>query len=158
MSHHLALHWQRPIGITHGEGCYLFGADGKRYLDFAAGWCVGNIGWKHPEVRDALIKEAERGTYIPPFLTYAPWEDFAKTLCEIAPGDRLKRVFPCTSGSEAVEFAIKCARAATGKKIIVSIDGVYHGHTYGAASLGRNNWGAVAPDVSARIKPPMPQG
>jgi 4-aminobutyrate aminotransferase-like enzyme len=153
---HIALHWSRPIEITHGEGCHLFGPKGERYLDFAAGWCVGNIGWGRADVREALVKEAERGTYIPPFLLFSPWDDFAKMLCDIAPGNRLQRVFPCASGSEAVEFAIKCARAATGKEKIVSIDEVYHGHTYGAASLGRNNGAAIAPYVPGFLKLPMP--
>lgn len=152
----IALHWRRPIEISHGEDCLLFGPNGERYIDFSAGWCVGNIGWKRKEVRDAIVKEAERGTYIPPFLHFREWDAFAARLTEIAPANRLTRVFPCTSGSEAVEFAMKCARAATGKKTIVSIDHVFHGHTYGAASLGRNNGNAMAPYVPGCIKLPMP--
>ena len=156
MTGRVALHQARPIAISHGEGCLLFGQDGKRYIDFASGWCVGNIGWKNPEVKQAILAEAERGTYVPPFLTFPPWDEFAALLTDISPGERLTRAIPCTSGSEAVEFAIKCARAFTGKKMIASIGGVYHGHTYGAASVGRSCTETMGPCVPGFLKLPMP--
>jgi len=146
----------RPIDIVAGEGCYLFDQNGKRYIDFVGGWCVGNIGWKRKEVIEAIKKEAERGTYVPPVFKFSGWEEFAQLLVKIAPNKKLTRVFKCTSGSEAVEFAIKCARAATGKKTIISIDGVYHGHTYGAASVGDACTLAMAPCVPNFVKMPMP--
>ncbi|MEK7516170.1 MAG: aspartate aminotransferase family protein [Patescibacteria group bacterium] len=155
MRGHLADYYSRPIEIVDGDGCFLVDAKGKRYLDFIAGWCVGNIGWKRKEVREALQKEAARGIYVPPFLHFAGWEKFAELLVSHAPG-KLSRVFRCTSGSEAVEFAVKCARAATGKKFIVSIDGVYHGHTYGAASVGNACSKEMAPCLFEFEKIPMP--
>ena len=86
------------------------------------------------------------GVYIPPSYSWPEWENFARFLADIAPG-KLQVSFRCTSGSEAVELAMKIARAATGKKKIVSIDGVYHGHTYGAASVGV----ALTPDISPGV-------
>jgi len=136
MSKHLADYNSRPIEIVSGEGCFLVDNQGKKYLDFTAGWCVGNIGWRQTEVGEAIKREAEAGRYAPAFLRFANQEKFAKRLTAIAPNKKISRAFRCTSGSEAVEFAIKCARAATGKTKIVSIDGVYHGHTYGAAAVG----------------------
>jgi 4-aminobutyrate aminotransferase-like enzyme len=101
-------------------------------------------------------EEAEKGRYVPQFLTHPDAEAFADRLIELAPGGRLSRAFRCTSGSEAVEMAIKCARAATGKPVIVSIDGVYHGHTYGAAAVGDACTPAMAPCPEGFLKVPMP--
>jgi acetylornithine/succinyldiaminopimelate/putrescine aminotransferase len=144
-----------PLYLKSGKGCYLYDIFGARYLDFVAGWCVGNIGWQRKEVIEEVKKEAERGTYMPPFLRWRKWEELASLLCKNAPG-KLARAFRCTSGSEAVEMAIKCARAATGRKIIVSVDGVYHGHTYGAASLGNACNEKILPCAPAFVKLPMP--
>lgn len=153
---YLADYSSRPIEIVDGEGCYVFDKNGKRYIDFLAGWCVGNVGWKRREILEAIRKETERGIYVSPVLRFPDWEEFARMLVEISPNKRLSRVLRCTSGSEAVEFAIKCARAATGKKTIISIEGVYHGHTYGAASVGNACHESMEPCVPGFIKIPMP--
>src|SRR3989338_10053559 len=137
--------------FVDGDGCFLIDKNGKRYLDFLGGWCVSTVGWRHPK----MMALKNSGVYIPPSYSWPEWENFARFLADIAPG-KLQVSFRCTSGSEAVELAMKIARAATGKKKIVSIDGVYHGHTYGAASVGRNNGDAMAPYVPDMIKLPMP--
>lgn len=152
----LADYYSRPLEITDGDGCYLFDTKGKRYVDFLAGWCVGNIGWKNKKVRKAIEKEAARGTYVPPVFRRKEWEEFAELLVSKAPNKKLTRAFRCTSGSEAVEFALKCARAATGKGTIVSVDGVYHGHTYGAAAVGDACTKSMAPCPHGFLKLPMP--
>lgn len=152
----LADYSSRSLEIADGEGCYLFDKSGKRYIDFVGGWCVGTVGWKRREIREALRKEIDRGVYVPPVFRFQDWEDFAKLLVKIAPNKKLSKVFRCTSGSEAVEFAIKCARAATGKKKIVSIDGVYHGHTYGAAAVGDACADKIGPCLPGIMKIPMP--
>ncbi len=152
----LAAYRPRPIDLVDGEGCFVTDTQGKRYLDLLAGWCVGNVGWKRKEVIEAIEQEARKGVYIPPLFRNKAHEEFAQMLIKLAPGDRLTRAFRCTSGSEAVDFAIKLARATTGKPTIVSIDGVYHGHTYGAASVGDACNDAIAPCVPDMIKLPMP--
>lgn len=133
---HIVSQTSLAIEIDHGEGCYLFDTKGKRYLDFIAGWCVGSIGWGHPAIAKALEQEAKRATYIAPFFEIPAWEELASILVKNAPGKRLQKVFPVTSGSEAVDMAIKIARVATNKDVILSVDDVYHGHTYGALSIG----------------------
>jgi adenosylmethionine-8-amino-7-oxononanoate aminotransferase len=153
---YLADYDSRSVEIADGDGCYLFDKKGRRYIDFLAGWCVGNVGWKRKNIMAALKKEAERGTYAPPVFRFSEWEKFAALLAKIAPNKKLTRVFRCTSGSEAVEFAIKCSRAAAGKIGIVSIDGVYHGHTYGALSAGDECNIKTAPCLPGFIKIPMP--
>jgi acetylornithine/succinyldiaminopimelate/putrescine aminotransferase len=152
----LADYGSRPVEIVDGDGCWLYDNKGKKYLDFLAGWCVGNIGWKNKNVQEALQKEVERGVYVPPVFRFPQWEEFAELLVKISPNKLLTKVFRCTSGSESVEFAIKCARAATGKKTIVSVDGVYHGHTFGALSAGDECREKIAPCLPNFLKIPMP--
>ncbi|MBI4250014.1 aspartate aminotransferase family protein [Candidatus Uhrbacteria bacterium] len=158
MSRHLADYYSRSVSITRALDCFVFDRSGKKYLDCIAGWCVGTVGWGNAEVRDAIVQEAAEGRYVPPLFRFEKQEEFATLLCRLAPHKKLIRAFRCTSGSEAVEFAIKCARATTRKSNIVSIDGVYHGHTYGAAAVGeacgRNS--AMAPCPPGFLKLPLP--
>lgn len=156
MSKYIADYDSVPFEITGGDGCFLYGKNGRKYLDFIGGWCVGTVGWRNQEMAEAISGQAREGFYVPPVLRYPRQEILAKRLTELVPGN-LKRAFRCTSGSEAVEFGIKCARAASGKPIIVTIDGVYHGHTYGAASLGDACIEKMAPCLPGFIKLPMPK-
>lgn len=145
-----------PITFVDGQGCRLVDAKGKKYLDFLGGWCVATVGWRDKAMAAAITRQAASGVYVPPIFRYPAQEELAETLIKLAPG-KLRRVFRCTSGSEAVEFAIKCARAATGKPVLVSIDGVYHGHTYGAASLGDACRRKMTPCLPGFIKLKMPK-
>lgn len=145
-----------PLSFTRGDGCFLYNNKDEQFLDFLGGWCVSTVGWHNAEMAEAISAQAKEGLYVPPIFRYTPQDDFAKTLCSLAP-KKIQRVFRCTSGSEAVEFALKCARAATGKQTIVSIDGVYHGHTYGAASLGDACRKKMSPCLPGFIKLPMPK-
>lgn len=156
MSKYVADYDSVPFEITGGKGCFLYGKNGREYLDFIGGWCVGTAGWQNAEMAEAISAQAREGFYVPPLLRYPRQDVLAKRLTELAPG-KLKRVFRCTSGSEAVEFGIKCARSASGKSMIVTIDGVYHGHTYGAASLGDACIEKMAPCLPGFIKLPMPK-
>ncbi|OGI62212.1 hypothetical protein A2645_00270 [Candidatus Nomurabacteria bacterium RIFCSPHIGHO2_01_FULL_39_9] len=153
---YLSDHYSRDLKFVRGEGCFLFDKKGIKYIDFLAGWCVANVGYGRKEIITALQTAARNGLYVPPFFRDDAWENFAKKLCSIAPNKKLNKAFRCTSGSEAVEFAIKCARAATGRPYIVSIDNVYHGHTYGAASVGNACRSEIAPCLPGIIKLPMP--
>ncbi len=155
MQRYIADYGSVPVDIVSGEGCYLIDTKGKRYIDFIGGWCVSTVGWKHPRMQDALRQAAEQAFYVPPVFRWEAWEEFAKTLSDIAPGN-MQRSFRCTSGSEAVEFAIKVARAATGKNGIVSIGDVYHGHTYGAASIGTGLRDGMGPGIPGVTKIPLP--
>jgi 4-aminobutyrate aminotransferase-like enzyme len=153
---HLAEYHPRQIDFSHGEGCFLFDKKGKKYIDFLAGWCVCNAGSGRKEIMEALAHAVWRGIYVAPLFHQEEWEIYARKLAAVAPNKKLKKVFRSTSGSEAVEFALKCARAATGKPAIVAIDGVYHGHTYGAASAGNACSRDMAPCAPGFLKLPMP--
>ncbi|OGL96113.1 hypothetical protein A2348_01230 [Candidatus Uhrbacteria bacterium RIFOXYB12_FULL_58_10] len=155
MGKHLADYGSAPIDFARGNGSYLFDKRGKKYLDFQTGWCVGTVGWKNAEMAEAISAQAREGLHLPPWFRLERHEWFASRLVKIAPG-KLDRVFRACSGSEAVEFAIKAARAATRKPTIVTIDGVYHGHTYGAGSVG-NGFGRVLSPCDGFVKVRMPR-
>jgi ornithine--oxo-acid transaminase len=116
------------------EGACLFDSDGGRYLDFLAGFGVFGVGRNHPVVRQALHDVLDRGgadmvQMDTPLLAGL----LAERLLAKAPG--LDRVYFCNSGTEAVEAALKFARAATGRKRILYCDHAFHGLTAGALSV-----------------------
>ena len=157
MSKHLADYGSAPVDFVRGNGSYIFDKSGKKFLDFQTGWCVGTVGWKNAEMAEAISAQAREGFHEPPWFRVERHERFASRLVELAPG-KLNRVFRACSGSEAVEFAIKAARAATKKPTIVTIDGVYHGHTYAAASVGNAFGMVLAPcDGFAKVRMPKNQ-
>ncbi len=154
MSKHLADYGSAPVNFVRGNGSYLFDRKGRKFLDFQTGWCVGTVGWKNREMAEAISAQAREGLHLPPWFRLERHEKFASRLIELAPG-KLNRVFRACSGSEAVEFAIKAARAATKKSVIVTINGVYHGHTYGAGSVGNAFGNVLAPcDGFAKVRMP----
>ena len=134
------------------QGCYLTDNEGNRYLDMLAGFGVFGLGRNHPTVRKALHDLLDAGIadmvqFDAPLLAGL----FAERLLAKAPG--LERVFLCNSGSEAVEAALKFARAATGKPRILYLDHAYHGLTVGTLSVNgavefRKGFGPLLPDTA----------
>jgi len=120
--------------ITRGEGAYVFDTEGNRYLDLIAGIGVGFLGHGHPKVVEAIKAQAERLMILPQVFASDRRAEFYKTLTDILP-EPLTRVFPTNSGTEAVEAALKFARAATGRKKFVAAMRSFHGRTFGALSL-----------------------
>jgi 4-aminobutyrate aminotransferase-like enzyme len=154
---YLADHDSRPLTMTGGKDCFLYDIHGKEYMDFVGGWCVATVGWQRKEIIRAVSAEAKKGRYIPAVFRFPEWESFAKLLVRHAPHKGLRRAYRCTSGSEAVEFSLKLSRFATGKKKIISIGQVYHGHTYGALSIGvHSDIKKLAPFLPECIQIPMP--
>ena len=114
-----------PVFFERADGAYLFDADGKRYIDYVLSWGPMIMGHNHPEVRDAVKTQAERG------LSYgAPTEleiVLADRICEIMPNMDLVRMV--NSGTEATMSALRLARGFTGRDLIVKFEGCYHGHS-----------------------------
>jgi ornithine--oxo-acid transaminase len=122
------------VCFTRGSGAYLFDRKGDRYLDLLSGWGVFALGRNHPAVRRALIGALEAdlpnlvqldlstlaGVLAGRLLEYTPWLD---------------KAFFANSGTEAVEAAIKFARAATGRAGVLHCGHSFHGLSYGALSL-----------------------
>lgn len=135
------LHEEYPV-IVRGEGVYLYDSTGRRYLDGCAGALVANIGHGVGEVVDAMADQARRVAFahISSFLS-EPGARLADLLVQGAP-DGLASVYYATGGSEAVETALKLARAyfverdgvSTSKHLIIARWNSYHGNTLGALS------------------------
>jgi len=130
------------IDIIRAEGSYLWGSDGKRYIDLIAGISVCNIGHCHPKVVEAIKKQAEAYLHIMVYgeLIENPQVQYAKKLTDHLP-ESLNSVFFTASGSEATEGAMKLAKRSTGRTGIVSFQNSYHGSTQGALSvMGSEYW------------------
>lgn len=133
------LHWDYPR-ITHAQGCWLYDDTGASYLDACGGAFVSNLGHGVPEIAEAMAAQAKRLAYVSGMtLTHAAVEEFAAELAALAPGD-LDRVYPLSSGSDAVEAALKLARqywaelGRSSKRRIVALTPSYHGNTLLALS------------------------
>ncbi|HET8712106.1 MAG TPA: glutamate-1-semialdehyde 2,1-aminomutase [Gemmatimonadales bacterium] len=140
-----------PFFVARAKGSRLYDADGKSYIDYVCSWGPLILGHAHPAVLDAVREAAERGW------TYgAPCEaevDLAEEVRRRMPS--LERVRFVNSGTEATMSAVRLARAATGRDVIVKFDGCYHGHAdsflvkagSGVATLGL----ADSPGVPAAL-------
>ncbi len=120
--------------ITHGEGCWLFDTEGKRYLDLTAAQGVAMLGHSHPKLTAALAAQAHTLIACPNFLYNSTRAEFAAKLAEVLP-IHLNHVFLANSGAEAIDGAIKFARLTTGRSGLVATMRGFHGRTIGAVSL-----------------------
>jgi len=138
----------RGVGHMHAifaeraENAEVWDVEGRRYLDFAGGIAVLNTGHRHPQVMAAVQAQMERYTHTCfQVLAYEPYVALAERLNALAPGDFAKKTLLLTSGAEALENAVKIARAYTGRPGIIAFTGAYHGRTM--FTLGMT--GKVAP-------------
>ncbi len=119
--------------IVRGEGAALWDAAGRRFVDLGATHGVGNLGASHPEVVAAIRRQAGELLYLGTGFDVPVRREFLARLTALLPPS-LDRVFLSNSGTEAVEAAIKFARAATGRpKVVAALRG-FHGRTLGALS------------------------
>jgi 4-aminobutyrate aminotransferase len=124
-----------PVLAERGEGVYLYGEDGRRYLDFTAGIGVTSTGHCHPRVVEAVREQAGKlihGQYTT--VMHRPLLTLTERLGEVLP-EGLDSLFFVNSGSEAVEAALRLSRHATGRPNVVVFHGSFHGRTVGAASM-----------------------
>ena len=122
-----------PLEVR-AHGTTIVDHNGKEYLDFAGGYGVFTLGHSHPRVVAAVREQMERMSLSGKTMFNAPLGRLAKRLAEITPGD-LRYSFFSNSGTEAVEGALKLARAATGRKKIVATYDAFHGKTLGGLSV-----------------------
>jgi taurine--2-oxoglutarate transaminase len=123
-----------PIAIDHAEGVYLYTPEGQRILDFNSQLMSVNIGHGDRRVIDAISAQAAKLQYVQPAFATEPRARLGAKLAEILPGD-LDKVFFTLGGAEAIENAIKLARAYTGRHKILARYRAYHGATLGAMTL-----------------------
>ncbi len=132
----------RAIYADRAENAELWDVDGKRYIDFASGIAVNNTGHRHPKVMQAVQEQALRFTHT--CFHVAPYEGYvrlAERLNAIAPTGAENRTMLVSTGAEAVENAVKIARAYTKRSGIIAFSGAFHGRTM----LGMALTGKVAP-------------
>lgn len=143
-----------PIFAARAQGAKIWDVDGKEYLDFVGGIGVQNIGHSHPRVVQAVQAQLERYSHTCFQVTmYEPYVKLAERLNGLAPGDFEKKTIFLTTGAEAVENAVKIARAYTNRPAIISLTSSFHGRTLlgmsltGKASYYKQNFGPYAPEV-----------
>jgi adenosylmethionine-8-amino-7-oxononanoate aminotransferase len=136
----------RPPLAVRGDGIYLIDERGRRYIDACGGAAVSCLGHGHPEVVAALSEQAARLEYIHTgFFTSDAAEELAALIAEMSPGT-LARVWYTSSGSEAIEAALKLARqyhlerGEAGRSHIIARRLSYHGNTLGALAAGGSAW------------------
>ena len=150
----------RGVGMTtqvyadRAENAEIWDVEGRRYIDFAAGIAVVNTGHRHPKVIEAVKAQIDRFTHTcHQVIPYENYVHLAERLNKAVPGDFAKKTIFATTGAEAVENAIKIARAATGRSAVVAFTGAFHGRTFmGMALTGKVTpykvgFGAMMPDV-----------
>ncbi len=120
--------------INKAYGAYIEDLQGRRYLDFH-GNNAHHIGYGHPRLKQAIARQMDSLPFAPRRFACKPAVDLAKKLAEISPGNLSKTLFT-TGGSDAVEVALKIARAATGRHKTISFWDAFHGAGFGAASVG----------------------
>ncbi len=131
-----------PIFAARAENAELWDVEGNRYIDFAGGIAVLNTGHRHPKVVDAAKAQEDLYTHTSfQVVPYEPYVALAEKLNALAPGDFAKKSLLVTTGAEAVENAVKIARAYTGRPGVIAFSGGYHGRTL--MTLGLT--GKVAP-------------
>jgi glutamate-1-semialdehyde 2,1-aminomutase len=114
-----------PPFLIRGQGAHVWDADGNRYVDYVGSWGPLILGHSDPEVIEAIIQAARNGTS---FGASTPSEaDLGALVVEAFPA--IEKVRFVSSGTEATMSAIRLARAATGRKIVVKFEGCYHGHS-----------------------------
>lgn len=141
------------LEITKAEGCYLYGNDGKRYIDLIGGISVANTGHRHPKVLKAIQEQLDAYMHIMIYGEFVetPQVQYAKYLTDHLPSS-LNSVYFTNSGAEAVEGAMKLAKRVTNRTKIIAAKNSYHGSTQGALSIigdeyWRNAYRPLLPDV-----------
>lgn len=125
-----------PVYVARARNAELWDEDGRRYVDFAGGIAVVNTGHVNPQVKAAVIQQLDAFTHTCVMITpYRVAVELAEKLNSIAPLSAPKKTMFVTTGAEAVENAIKIARAHTGRPGVIAFGGGFHGRTYMAMAL-----------------------
>ena len=129
-----------PVMFDHGEGCYLYDTEGKKYLDFAAGLAVNALGYHYPGYDDALKSQIDKLTHISNLYYNEPMSEAGEKLIKAS---GLSKAFFTNSGTEAIEGALKAARKYSytkygkeaGRFEIIAMNHSFHGRSMGALSV-----------------------
>lgn len=153
---YLGIPSSRPLGIeiSSASGIYLYGPDGKEYIDMVSGVAVSNLGHQHPEIIRAVKEQADRYMHLMVYGEFiqSPQVQLAEALAKVLPPP-LHSTYFVNSGSEAVEGAMKLAKRYTGRTEVIAFRNAYHGGTQGALSIAgheslKNSFRPLIPDIS----------
>jgi acetylornithine/succinyldiaminopimelate/putrescine aminotransferase len=124
------------LDIEKAEGIYMYGRNGKKYIDLISGIAVSNVGHRHPKVVNAIKEQLDKYMHLMVYGEFiqSPQVMLAERLGQTLP-EPLNNVYFVTSGSEAVEGALKLAKRFTGRTEIIYFDNAYHGSTHGTLSV-----------------------
>ena len=143
-----------PIFVAGGEGAHVMDVDGNRFIDFAGGLGVLNVGRGNERVLQAIREQAERFIHECFHVSmYEGYVELAETLNRITPGDHDKKTMLANSGAEAVENSVKIARYGTGRQAVIGFTNGFHGRTLMSLTLTakdmpyRKGFGPFAPEV-----------
>lgn len=122
--------------VDYAKGSYIYGKNGRAYLDFAAGVSVNTLGHSHPRVNQAIIDQVNRHQHVMVYGEYAQDKpvQLCKRLAEVLPAP-LNTTYLVNSGTEAIEASMKLAKRYTGREEIIACKNAYHGNTQGSLSL-----------------------
>ncbi|MBZ9559920.1 MULTISPECIES: 4-aminobutyrate--2-oxoglutarate transaminase [unclassified Modicisalibacter] len=137
------------------ENAEIWDADGRRWIDFAGGIGVLNLGHRHPRVVEAVRAQLDKVMHTcATVMPYAPYVQLAKRLCELTPTrGTARKALLVNAGAEALENAVKIARAATGRSGVICFDGGFHGRTFMTLAMTgkvlpyKNDFGPMPGDV-----------
>ena len=127
--------------VEKAEGSYIYGKDGRKYLDFVAGVSANTLGHSHPKVVEAIKTQAEKYLHVMVYGEYA--QEIPVKLCQLlaqACPDPLEVTYLVNSGAEAMDGSLNLAKRYTGREEIVSFKNSYHGNTHGALSVSGNEY------------------
>lgn len=143
-----------PLALAHAQGATVTDVDGNTLLDFAGGIGMLAVGHNHPAVVAAIKAQADALVHPCAIVaTYEPYVEVAELLNQVTPGVHAKKSILLNSGAEAVETAVKIARAYTGRPGIIVFEGAYHGRTNLTLSmtskfaLFKKGFGPFAPEI-----------
>ncbi len=142
------MNWQAPVVWDHAQGAEIWDVDGRHYIDWTSGVLVANVGHAHPDLAEAVSRQARRLLNTFDFPTPERLH-LARKVIETTP-PHLDKVFFVTTGAEAMDAAMRMAKRATGKYEILAFWGGFHGRSFGPMSLTglpkiKKNFGPLLP-------------
>lgn len=137
--------------VSHAKGNYIYGKNGKAYLDFASGVSANTLGHSHPRILKALHQQIDQHLHVMVYGEYAQEKpvQLCKKLASLLPNP-LDTTYLVNSGAEAIDGSIKLAKRVTGRQQIISAKMSYHGNTHGALSVSGNE------DFKRAFRPLLP--
>ena len=125
--------------VAKAEGSWIYGTDGKKYLDFVAGVSANTLGHSNPKIIEAIKTQADKYLHVMVYGEYA--QEMPVKLCSLLADSTpspLEKTYLVNSGAEAIDGALKLAKRYTGREEIISCKNSYHGNTHGALSVSGN--------------------